>query len=242
MSSCGAAGAGLEELPQPASATAAPASAAAASKIGLLALGIFDRLEAAGRWSQGRLWAGNGFSVVTATRPRQPRLRVGKAGGTVDASPRRPPVRFRRLPHAMLPNRSIPNAAAIPVLIYPDVRAAVNWLTEAFGFVERLQIGEDHRSQMNVGEGGAVIIADVRYDRVPPRQGEVTHSVLVRVEDAREHCEQARAHGAKILDEPTDHVYGERQYNAEDPWGHQWSFSQTFADVAPADWGGILRD
>jgi uncharacterized glyoxalase superfamily protein PhnB len=139
-------------------------------------------------------------------------------------------------------NRSIPGATAIPVLIYPDVRAAVSWLGEAFGFVERVQIGEDHRSQMTVGSDGAVIIGDVRHDRVPPRPGEVTHSVLVRVTDAREHCERARAEGAKILEEPTDHAYGERQYSAEDPWGHRWTFSQTLADVDPADWGGILRE
>lgn len=128
------------------------------------------------------------------------------------------------------------------MLIYPDVRAAVSWWTDAFGFVERLQIGEDHRSQMTVSNSGAVIIGDVRHDRVPPRPGEVTHSVLVRVEDARLHCERARAHGAKILEEPTDHVYGERQYTVEDPWGHRWTFSQTLADVDRADWGGILRE
>jgi uncharacterized glyoxalase superfamily protein PhnB len=138
-------------------------------------------------------------------------------------------------------NRSIPVAVAIPVLIYPDVRAAVSWLTEAFGFAERLQIGEDHRSQMNVAEGGAVVIGDVRNDRIAPRAGEVTHSVLVRVHDAAAHCERARARGAKILEEPTDHMYGERQYSVEDPWGHQWTFSQTLADVDPAEWGGILR-
>ena len=76
----------------------------------------------------------------------------------------------------MLRNRSIPSATTIPGLIYPDVRAAVSWLSEAFGFVERLKIGDDHRSQMSVGEGGAVIIGDVRYDRLPPRPGEVTHT------------------------------------------------------------------
>jgi uncharacterized glyoxalase superfamily protein PhnB len=141
----------------------------------------------------------------------------------------------------MQQNRSIPIATTTPVLIYPDVRAAVAWLTEAFGFVERLQIGEDHRSQMSVGDGGSLIIGDVRGDHVPPRPGESTHSVLVRVEDAEAHCQHARAHGAKILEEPTDHVYGERQYHAEDPWGHQWVFSQTLADIDPGDWGGILR-
>lgn len=52
----------------------------------------------------------------------------------------------------MLPNRSIPSATTIPVLTYPDVRAGVSWLSETFGFVERLQIGEYHRSQMKVGQ------------------------------------------------------------------------------------------
>lgn len=61
----------------------------------------------------------------------------------------------------------------------------------------------------------------------------------MRVEDARAHCEQAREHGARILQEPTDFDYGERQYSAEDPAGHQWTFSETLADVAPEEWGGI---
>ena len=83
----------------------------------------------------------------------------------------------------MRENRSIPSATVIPVLIYPDVREAVAWLTEAFGFVERIRIGESLRSQLSVGEDGAVIIGDVRSDRVPPRKGEVTHQMKVRVED-----------------------------------------------------------
>jgi uncharacterized glyoxalase superfamily protein PhnB len=138
------------------------------------------------------------------------------------------------------PNRSIPSATVIPVLIYPDVREAVAWLSAAFGFVERVQIGENHRSQMNVGEGGAVIIGDVRYDRVPPRPGEMTHSVMVRVDDVHSHCAQARAHGADILMEPTDFEYGERQYTAADPAGHQWTFSETLEDVHPEFWSGTL--
>lgn len=138
----------------------------------------------------------------------------------------------------MRSNRSIPAATVIPVLIYPDVREAVAWLSAAFGFRERVQIGENHRSQMKVGDEGAVIIGDVRNDRRPPRPGEVTHSVLVRVEDARGHCEHARAHGAKILMEPTDMPFGERQYTAQDFAGHQWTFSETVRDVAPEEWGG----
>src|SRR6187431_2439896 len=93
---------------------------------------------------------------------------------------------------AVKPNRSIPSATVIPVLIYPDVREAVAWLTAAFGFAERVKIGEDHRSQMSVPGGGAVIIGDVRHDRVPPREGESTHSVVVRVDDANAHLARAR--------------------------------------------------
>lgn len=134
-------------------------------------------------------------------------------------------------------NRSVPAATVIPVLIYPDVREAVGWLCAAFGFAERLRIGEDHRSQLRVGDG-AVIVGDVRGDRRPPRAGEVTHSVLVRVEDARAHCERAREHGARILAEPADMEFGERQYTAEDLAGHRWTFSESLADVAPESWGG----
>ena len=140
----------------------------------------------------------------------------------------------------MMRNRSAPSAAVIPILVYPDVRAAVEWLETVFGFVERVQIGEDHRSQMAFGVG-AVIVADVRGERLPPRSGEETHRVMVRVDDAEAHCRHARAHGARILKEPTDYEYGERQYETEDLAGHRWTFSQTLRDVAPEEWGGITK-
>ena len=60
---------------------------------------------------------------------------------------------------------------------------------------------------------------------------------MVRVDDARTHCEWARAHGAQILMEPTDFEYGERQHSVEDPFGRQWTFSETLADIAPEEWG-----
>ena len=139
----------------------------------------------------------------------------------------------------MKSNRSMPSPIVIPVLIYPDVREAVAWLSAAFGFVERVRIGEDHRSQLSFGDG-AVIIGDVRNERRPPRPGEVTHSVMVRVDDVDAHCARARKHGAHVLMEPINFEDGERQYTAEDPAGHQWTFSETLEDVAPDTWGGIL--
>jgi uncharacterized glyoxalase superfamily protein PhnB len=127
-------------------------------------------------------------------------------------------------------NRSVPEASVIPELPYPDVREAVDWLTRAFGFKERLQIG-DHRAQL-VFENGAVIAI----------QGDAPGStLLVRVPDADAHRAQAEAAGAKILSEPTDWPYGERQYSAQDLGGHRWTFSESIADVDPGEWGGTLK-
>ena len=140
----------------------------------------------------------------------------------------------------MLPsNRSVPPATVVPVLTYPDVREAVDWLVAAFAFAERVWIGDNHRAQLSFGADGALIVADIGGDRVPARAGEVTHSVLVRVEDATAHCAHAREHGATILADPADQPFGERQYSAQDPWGHRWTFTQTLADVAPEEWGGV---
>ena len=125
----------------------------------------------------------------------------------------------------------------IPVLIYPDVREAVAWLTAAFGFVERLRIGENHRSQLRVGDGAVIVAEPGGYHR-PPSRETVAQYVMVRVPDARSHCERARAHGAVILAEPADYMYGERQYGAEDFAGHRWTFTETLADTDPQTWGG----
>lgn len=143
----------------------------------------------------------------------------------------------------MRKNRSIPDATVIPVLVYPDVRAAVAWLEATFGFTERVRIGEDHRAQLRVGEHGAVIVADANEAhggaRTPPTRGIETHAVKIRVEDVDALAARARAHGAVILQEPADQPYGERECEIEDLAGHRWQFDQTLRDVAPEEWGGV---
>ncbi|MGH9092323.1 MAG: VOC family protein [Acidimicrobiales bacterium] len=137
----------------------------------------------------------------------------------------------------MKPNRSVPPPTVVPVLVYPDVGAAVAWLAGAFGFAERTRIGEAHRAQLAVGPDGAVIVADTSGEQAPPGGGAVTHVVRVRVDDVDAHHERARAFGARVLQEPVEHVYGEREYVVEDPAGHRWTFSQTLRDVAPEEFG-----
>jgi uncharacterized glyoxalase superfamily protein PhnB len=145
----------------------------------------------------------------------------------------------RRTVAGVMTNRSIPAATVIPVLVYPDVRAAVAWLTAAFGFAERVRIGEAHRSQMRIASDGAVIVADVRGDNRPPQAGVSTHLIKVRVADVDAQLERARAHGARVLQEPTEYEYGERECTVEDLAGHRWQFTQTLRDVAPEEWGGV---
>lgn len=137
----------------------------------------------------------------------------------------------------MRPNRSMAPGTIIPVLTYPDVRLAVNWLCDAFGFKERLRIGV-HRAQLSVGDG-YVVVAGAAADGMIPPAGQ---SVMVRVADVDAHFRRATAAGARVLSPPADFPFGERQFSVEDPWGHLWTFSQTVADVDPADWGGVLLE
>jgi uncharacterized glyoxalase superfamily protein PhnB len=134
----------------------------------------------------------------------------------------------------MLANRSMPRSTVIPELAYSDIGKAIDWLCETFGFTLRLRIA-DHRAQLNVGDG-AVVLTERRGGE--GSEGDVAHSVMVRVEDAHGHHERARQRGARILRPPVDYPYGERQYTVEDLGGHYWTFSQSIADIDPNDWGG----
>ncbi|HUY60176.1 MAG TPA: VOC family protein [Solirubrobacteraceae bacterium] len=137
----------------------------------------------------------------------------------------------------MKTNRSVPPATVVPILVYPDVRAAVAWLTDVFGFVERTRIGVDHRSQLGIGRDGAVIVADVRGAQVAPTAGAVTQMIRVRVEDADAQYERVVARGGRVLEPPTEREYGERDFMVEDLAGHRWAFCESIRDVAPEDFG-----
>jgi uncharacterized glyoxalase superfamily protein PhnB len=139
----------------------------------------------------------------------------------------------------VLTNRSAPPATVTPVLNYPDVRAAVAWLESAFGFAERVRIGDAHRAQLRVGSDGAVVVADIHGEQVEPSGGNVTHLVKVRVPDVDEAFVRARDFGARVLEEPRTWEYGERSCVLEDLGGHRWELTQTVRDVEPEEWGGV---
>lgn len=128
-------------------------------------------------------------------------------------------------------------------LAVDDAAAEIDFLCRAFGFQLQLKVeGEGGRiahSQLTYGSG-LVMVGSPKPD-APQRQspnanhGVNTQAMLVFVEDVDAHCAHARAHGAKILKEPTTTDYGEdywadRSYEAVDPEGHHWWFSQRVRD------------
>ena len=140
-------------------------------------------------------------------------------------------------------NRSAPCDGFMAHLLYDNVGQALTWLTDAFGFSEHYRyVGPDgsvSNAQMNLGKAWIMLGSSGPNDRVA-REGRPPQSLVVFVADVDAHFERARSSGAKILAMPTDSVFGERQYAAEDIEGHQWYFSQHVRDVSPEEWGAVL--
>ena len=49
--------------------------------------------------------------------------------------------------------------------------------------------------------------------------------LVIHVADVDAHYARARAAGAELMGEPRDQEYGQREYGARDPDGHQWWFA-----------------
>jgi len=149
----------------------------------------------------------------------------------------------------MVTNRSAPPGPIVPRLVYEDVRQAIEWLCDTFGFAEIARWGPEDSptAQLAVGEG-AIFVSGPRVghgsaDRLafwPPRPDELSHTVMVAVEDVDRHHEHARGRGARILLPPETYRFGERQYSTQDLGGHLWTFTQSVADVALEEWGARL--
>jgi uncharacterized glyoxalase superfamily protein PhnB len=144
----------------------------------------------------------------------------------------------------MKTNRSAPTATVVPILIYPDVGEAIDWLCRAFGFSERLRAERDGvigHAQLAVAEGAIMLGRQAGPFRAPDGDSTMQY-VHVTVADVDRHYEHAKRCGAQVMQAPHDTPFGERQYMAKDHAGHWWTFSQHIADLAPEDWGATSRD
>jgi uncharacterized glyoxalase superfamily protein PhnB len=144
----------------------------------------------------------------------------------------------------MVVNRSAPRSSVVPVLVYDDVERAIEFLCDVFGFSERLRAGVPggmvSHAQLTIGDG-AVMLGRKGAEFCPPRSGEVSQYVIIHIDDVDNHFERSKRLGTRIIKAPANMPFGERQYTAEDIGGHRWTFSQSIADVAPEDWGAIVK-
>lgn len=130
---------------------------------------------------------------------------------------------------------------AIPMVSSSDVARAVDWLTNAFGFVERDERYTDEDGRVTHAEierdGAVVMIGWPGPDYLDPSAHAaaceparrwldtpwVIDGVLVTVDDVDAHHAKAVEAGATILRPPEDSPPG-RLYSAADPDGHRWMF------------------
>lgn len=124
-----------------------------------------------------------------------------------------------------------------PYLLYEDGEAAVEFLTKAFGFSEKMRTtgsaGGMHVELETGPDGGVIYLGEPREGFRNPAVVGKTVLMHVIVDDADGHFERAKAAGAEIVAEPKDQSYGYRHYGCADPQGHEWWFAQPIADGAP---------
>lgn len=137
-------------------------------------------------------------------------------------------------------------AAFVPAVFYKDPIAAIRFLEAAFGFeiTSLILDGEGKIAHSEISFGGAAlnvggewegpIIGPARMRSPASADGINTQFLRIHLESGLdEHCERARAAGARIVAEPEDQFYGDRVYRALDPEGHVWNFNQVVAAFDP---------
>jgi len=116
-----------------------------------------------------------------------------------------------------------------PSLRYRDVRAAIAWLGDAYGFTEK-EVHADsegvvRHAELRVPAGGIVMLG-TEPEGGDPRWG--THAgmswVYISVADPDTLHNRAKAAGAEIVRELQDTDYGSREFSSRDPEGNIWSF------------------
>ena len=121
----------------------------------------------------------------------------------------------------------------VPYLSYRDAKAAMTFLTDAFGF-EKVQSFDDDQEMLQHGEmrfgNGVIMLGTAEAAKGSP-------GLYLVVEDVDAHFETAKKAGAEIVYPPEDTEFGTRRYRARDPEGHEWSFGTYAPSTEAPAWG-----
>ncbi len=112
-----------------------------------------------------------------------------------------------------------------PTLRYNDAKAAIAFLTSAFGLMQEEIISNEDGTiaHAELSWEGGVVMLGTRPD--PPGDFDTGRAVLyVPVDDVDAHHAHAVAAGAEIVRGLVDQDYGSREYASVDPEGNVWSF------------------
>lgn len=136
-------------------------------------------------------------------------------------------------------------------VFYQNAGAAIDWLCDAFRFEVRLKVegdgGRIEYSELAYGEGVIMVSQEdsqaprpwKKYMRSPRSLGGMTtQSIMIFVDDTDAHCAHARSKGARIIEEPVTHDYGDdywadRSYGALDIEDHMWWIVHRIRGRAP---------
>ncbi|HZA76140.1 MAG TPA: VOC family protein [Acidimicrobiales bacterium] len=118
-----------------------------------------------------------------------------------------------------------------PVLTYRDARAAIDFLSKAFGFEERAAYPREDdpsiivHAEMRWPLGGGIMFGSAGKDDSPFGQRVPGNdSVYVVCDDPDGLFERAVAQGAEVVRGLKDEDYGSRGFSVRDPEGNLWSF------------------
>lgn len=118
----------------------------------------------------------------------------------------------------------------ISILIYADIAAAFDWLSDTFGLgpgeITRGPDGVAHLAELEAGDGVLWLHPESDDFKLvsPATAGQGTAMMAVMVDDVDAHHAYVVERGATIVYEPVDQPYGYREYSAQDCEGHLWSF------------------
>lgn len=130
--------------------------------------------------------------------------------------------------------QTVPTSPTIvPYLSYADGRAAIAFLTQAFGFREVQAYYDESgvllHAELAHGTGVVMLGTDDRPKGSP--------GIYVAVDDVDAHHGRAMAAGASEVYPPEDTEFGTRRWRARDPEGHEWSFGTYRPSTEPPAWG-----
>ena len=121
----------------------------------------------------------------------------------------------------MSQNNTVPTF--YPYFGYKDAAAAIEFLSEAFGFEKTAEVPGDNgtiiHAEMSFGNG-AIMLGTPTNNIASP----AGHGIYVFVDDVDVHYERAKAAGASIVYPPESTEWGTRRYRCLDLEGYEWSF------------------